>query len=419
MRALLTSTLLFSFIGMFAQSWVRDNSFDATPDYRDIYFFDANLGWIVGSDGVIYHTVNGGTTWAKQTSGVTDFLYSVYFLNQNQGWIAAGDKVLGTTNGGTTWQTLYLDSSFQDFTLTEVGFIGTDTGWVAGRIYPSGEGILLRSDDGGYTWNGAHGAIPGFPIRWFPNNIDGIHDMKVINGDSVVIAGGGGISDNVQGWFRSLGTIRWESRNTIPVCPLRAIEVVSGGGGWTTGKLTYYSTSNSFNWRSVNDPLGDEYWGRALHFSNLDTGWITSSSRIVYTTDRGATWTRQLETFDTDLEDIDFSSKYVGFAVGTDGVVYRYDTTSTAPPVSAPAVTAANPLSVYPNPATKAIQIYAPGAERIMIYNIQGALVYEGIVSEDTQNNLPIDVSTLTTGLYLVRAITNEQILYSGKFLKE
>ena len=37
--------------------------------FREIYFSDSRNGWIVGNDGQIKHTIDGGSTWENQISG--------------------------------------------------------------------------------------------------------------------------------------------------------------------------------------------------------------------------------------------------------------------------------------------------------------------------------------------------------------
>jgi len=46
-----------------------------------VEFTDANTGWAVGLGGTILHTINGATTWTRQTSGTTQQLLGVEFLD--------------------------------------------------------------------------------------------------------------------------------------------------------------------------------------------------------------------------------------------------------------------------------------------------------------------------------------------------
>jgi photosystem II stability/assembly factor-like uncharacterized protein len=61
--------------------------------------------WIVGNNGRIYATTDYGISWYPQNSGVTDNLNDIKFRDENQG-IVVGDNgvVRYTADGGTTWQ---------------------------------------------------------------------------------------------------------------------------------------------------------------------------------------------------------------------------------------------------------------------------------------------------------------------------
>src|SRR5262245_33701394 len=62
-----------------------------------VQFVDANEGWAVGDDGVIWHSVNGGAVWERQKSGTRASLRSVHFQTPFTGW-AVGR--LESPNGG-------------------------------------------------------------------------------------------------------------------------------------------------------------------------------------------------------------------------------------------------------------------------------------------------------------------------------
>ncbi len=84
-------------------TWTTQTSGIAS-NLQDVYFIDANTGWAVGNTGRIRKTINGGSTWTAQTSGVTTTLNSVHFTDANTGWVVGANGVVRkTTNGGTTW----------------------------------------------------------------------------------------------------------------------------------------------------------------------------------------------------------------------------------------------------------------------------------------------------------------------------
>lgn len=74
---------------------------DTTVIYNDVFFFDNNIGYLVGTGGSIFKTTDGGNNWTTQVSGTTQILHSIYCTDANTCY-AVGDSgvILKTTNGG-------------------------------------------------------------------------------------------------------------------------------------------------------------------------------------------------------------------------------------------------------------------------------------------------------------------------------
>jgi photosystem II stability/assembly factor-like uncharacterized protein len=99
----------------------------------------ARESWVVGSYGVILHTVDGGANWSqsKLPSEYEDhWLNSVKFVSRNRGWIAGNNGAIFFTNdGGKTWQ---LESKDMSSYLRGLAVAGQ-------RIFAFGnDGIILR-----------------------------------------------------------------------------------------------------------------------------------------------------------------------------------------------------------------------------------------------------------------------------------
>ena len=128
--------------------------YDTVGPLNDIYFTDANHGWAVGYDGIIYGTTDGGANWNEQDSGVSgtydNELYSVAFSDINHGWVTGESGILlYTTDGGTNWNTYDLGT---DDYLNSVVFIDENNGWIAGYGYYPIHGSIFHTSDGGTTW---------------------------------------------------------------------------------------------------------------------------------------------------------------------------------------------------------------------------------------------------------------------------
>ena len=86
MKKLLLATFLSIICsGLFAQ-WYSQTS-GTYQNLRSVYFTDNLNGWIVGSNGVMLHTINGGTNWDMQISSEDENLTDVFFIDSIHGWI--------------------------------------------------------------------------------------------------------------------------------------------------------------------------------------------------------------------------------------------------------------------------------------------------------------------------------------------
>lgn len=110
----------------------------------DIYFINANEGWVAGSKGRILHTKDGGRHWVRQKSGTNLFLHNVFFNDAKKG-MAIGDMasalgedtemdkkakgiILYTENGGKHWRVAWKKGQVL---VKSIFFIDKETGWVS------------------------------------------------------------------------------------------------------------------------------------------------------------------------------------------------------------------------------------------------------------------------------------------------
>ena len=87
------------------QTWVIQSdklpgAFADAAGLRDVFFVDANHGWLVGRSQV-YATTDGGATWTQQEANIGAMLDSVFFIDGQTGWIGTSDgRFLATGTGG-------------------------------------------------------------------------------------------------------------------------------------------------------------------------------------------------------------------------------------------------------------------------------------------------------------------------------
>lgn len=81
-------------------SWAAQTS--GTTEYLfAVHFVDAMIGWVVGDSGTIIKTVDDGANWAAQTRVTEGALHDVHFFDAQVGWaVGQNGTILKTTDGG-------------------------------------------------------------------------------------------------------------------------------------------------------------------------------------------------------------------------------------------------------------------------------------------------------------------------------
>lgn len=294
-----------------------DTSKEIPYDFQAVDFVDLSKGWIVGIDegnnvSAILMTTNGGATWSLTAEIIGDTLLDVDFADEKNGWAVGTEGVVyGSTDGGRTWAPEPLSSWQVRYTreplklkaqgdqdvapminasVASMFSVGDKAGWAAGDV-PTGEGLNVRgfalgSKDAGQSWSelvdGSGGGAP-YSVNdlWFTSETDGW-------------AAAGTLEDHQEDVLLRTtdGGRTWERRPTGTAQYLRAIQFVGKDLGWLVG-IT-----------SVND---DEERG---------------PSKILTTTDGGATWTVQFNA-PRSFYDVCFVDARDGWVVGDRASVYQ------------------------------------------------------------------------------------------------
>lgn len=137
------------------KTWAKQFS-DRDFILKSVSFSDQRNGWAVGEYGFIYHTEDAGVTWKKQagefkvseeTGEVVggNILFGVFAESPQRAWVVGIDGyVARTTDGGKTWNRVSVPVS-----RTHLYSVGSSK---TGVIAIGGDGVFLWSGDGGATW---------------------------------------------------------------------------------------------------------------------------------------------------------------------------------------------------------------------------------------------------------------------------
>lgn len=153
---------------------------------NSVFFINENNGWVVGDNGVIYISTNGGVNWEIQTSNTSKSLKSVYFIDATTGWIVGHDVnnavILKTTNGGQIWSAI---SPPDVLKLNCISFANPDVGWTCGSIIFEEEerGAILYTENGGESWE----------VQHIENSLSILYDIDFVNNNTGWVVGTDGI----------------------------------------------------------------------------------------------------------------------------------------------------------------------------------------------------------------------------------
>ncbi|MCW2634207.1 MAG: hypothetical protein JWQ99_574 [Blastococcus sp.] len=240
--------------------WHEQNS-RAPLTLKGIEFTDRCHGWAVGESdpaggkALIVATRNGGRTWSKQNSGVTDTtLNRVDFVDNTHGWAVGepfetgGDDsapgpgtILRTTNGGATWtqQTNNVvppqDATFAN-DIEGISFVSRQEGWLAVSSYASSNtGAILHTADGGATYT----------EQTIPDPATGVADVHFVNASS-----GWAVNDNGDILATTDGGTTWTVQLTGSGPSLEAVAFYNVLRGVAVGDsgTVWVTTDGGTNW---------------------------------------------------------------------------------------------------------------------------------------------------------------------------
>lgn len=282
-----------------------------TLNFNALAFTDTLNGILVGDNGIIYKTTDGGLTFGEIVSGVSDDLYSVSHINGSHfSAIGSNGTVLKSSDGGSSWSRTVIQGAP---TVNSLAIINQDI-WVAGGengkifrtvnsgadwvevysiagkqisdlqlkdgfLYAAGYlGTMLRSSDNGVTWS----LIQPPGTNW-------LKDIRPASGSLLYASGLNGfvaVSENGGDTWTASAAL---TTNTIQRSVLlENNEILFLGDKGLVLSSTDSAKSFSIRSSAITENLN------SVRFISLDTGWIVGDRGLIMKTiDGGETWVKQ------------------------------------------------------------------------------------------------------------------------------
>lgn len=293
--------------------WVVQTS-GITANLYDVEFINRYTGWALGDGGNILKTTNGGINWMNIPNPSINgggILTSIFPVDSLYCYVAGGyDVILKTTNGGANWIEIS-NGPLLTGGYSGVSFINRDTGWFCGSYR------LLRTTNGGVSFDSVQ--APSFcndmyfrnfneglyctagkvykstnsGMNWFDTNLpfNGVwyefRKLSVVNNQYVyVIAGQSPL-------YRSTDfCATWQVLDTLhsyPPSVMQAVAFSSINTGWVGGSYGYLykTTDGGLNFARQNTGTNQAFWGSIYCFNDSVVWGVGGAGKIMHTTTSG------------------------------------------------------------------------------------------------------------------------------------
>jgi photosystem II stability/assembly factor-like uncharacterized protein len=340
-------------------SWEKQSIPEGAAILNRLDFVEASTGWVVGVKYIgddaygrpmhraaIYHTANGGATWAEQTYAAEEARITftgVDFVDALHGWVVGFHHVFGTDegvifhtqDGGETWE-----RQSPNFSLMDVQFADTLRGYAVGFDYIGAQGPpVVRTLDGGVTWE---------KVVMRDNDLEGLFAVSV-NAQRVVALGDYdllAISDDPWGFYepplgKNLFTQEYMNIHYV----FQDVFFTDELNGWAVGsrsflpihlgQVIFHTGDGGKTWVKQYeqapplDGLFSYFRLDSVYFVDDQTGWAVGRSEydesydqrwaILFTDNGGETWQEQGDELQVNLApeflDVQFWDSLHGWAL--------------------------------------------------------------------------------------------------------
>ena len=264
------------------QMWKEVYSARKSNTLNNITFCDSLNGYVVGQNGIVLKTTDGGNSWDSLKSNTSQSLFAVCFANKNTGYACGNNgTIIKTNDAGKTW---VLQNTLTTDYLQIIKVISNDTVYAFGK-----NGRMLKTTNGGKNWNNL--------TRIAYHDITSVH---FYNSKTFIISAADGFDGAAIYKTKNAG-IRWGILNkkkgfAYDFC---MIDSITGYATEFFNKISK-TTDGGRNWKEVycikDDSKGSTKWS-SISFADKNTGYVAGSGSgrplLLKTTDGGITWEKE------------------------------------------------------------------------------------------------------------------------------
>lgn len=233
-------------------------------NYRFVRFWDEMHGVLLGDNGFMLTTEDGGKSWKEQTIPLFESLMrkptrSISITGGTHGYIVGSfGNILKTADKGKNWTRLVGINGMEEF--TGVHFVNTQVGYVCGQ-----GGVLYKTTDGGLQWQKIN---PGYS--------EDLYGLCFSSSERGYVWGRNIVFETTNGGKT------WKEAKALPGTNMGRMQFVSASQGFATFTdlpNRIYQTKDSGN-----------TWTPGWQSSTVSTGFHFTNARTFYSGEYGAVY---------------------------------------------------------------------------------------------------------------------------------
>ena len=286
-------------------------------NFVDVSFTDEFTGYAADgrwTGGPLYKTTDGGLNWLGlpnfPSTVFTSSLRCIYFMDSVTGFAGSAPcRIVKTTDAGETWRIVNRTGLTDTIGLiNKFFFVNKNIGWAV-----TTRGGILKTTDAGENWIAQLNA--GISV-----NFQSIHFV-----------------DSLYGWTANAGRRphkttdggnNWVHQTNLDIWITNDIYFESYYEGWIVDQTSWSAlkktTDGGLNWTVIPNVINSF----KFHFFPNQNHWLISGSPQKYITeDGGDTWIDITNDVPSIFNNFNAVTNKLGFAVGSAGLVLRYDDT--------------------------------------------------------------------------------------------
>ena len=318
---------------------------------NNIYFASEYYDTIDENVGLFGKSHDGGTSWEISDLGTTIIPESLHFTSNTTGFLLSSDGLYKTDDEGQNWNKVHSDTLMWPIT---VYFSSSNNGYILEKSTDYSHSLLLRSVDGGNTWN---------HCKQFDSQY--LRSIFFLNETTGYV-----ITSNYTDSFLYYTN--------------------DGGDSWNTDTIKGFDLNN-------------------IYFNNDTVGYLVGSSgEILHTKDGGENWIINTMVTDNPLFGVYFKDNETGYVTGYRGTILYTDSLITRINRNTPE-TKNSPLYIFPNPSSRKTNIGYTldkiSNVKIDVFNISGQNLNTIHFNKQIKgiHKYTLNTSNFDSGLYIIQ----------------